>query len=234
MTPATTAIFFDVDFTLIYPKSTFDVGGYQSFGARHGLSVSLDPERFTAAIATASTELDRGDDLVHRSEPFVRFARRVLEEMGGQGPGLDTCAREIYEEWAECRHFSLYDDVKSVLSELHERGLRLGLISNTHRSLELFQRHFGLDFLFSSVISSRVHGYMKPHPSIFRAALHRIGATADEALMVGDSMKHDVLGARQVGMGAVLLARSGLVGDLPQEIPVISSLLELPALLATG
>ena len=87
MTPATTAIFFDVDFTLIYPKSTFDVGGYQSFGARHGLSVSLDPERFTAAIATASTELDRGDDLVHRSEPFVRFARRVLEEMGGQGPG---------------------------------------------------------------------------------------------------------------------------------------------------
>ena len=75
---------------------------------------------------------------------------------------------------------------------------------------------------------------MKPHPSIFRAALHRIGATADEALMVGDSMKHDVLGASQVGMRAVLLARSGLVGDRPQDIPVISSLLELPALLATG
>ena len=51
--------------------------------------------------------------------------------------------------------------------------------------------------------------------------------------MVGDSVTHDVLGARQVGMAAVLLVRSGAVNNSRANgVPEIRSLEELPTLLA--
>jgi FMN phosphatase YigB (HAD superfamily) len=52
--------------------------------------------------------------------------------------------------------------------------------------------------------------------------------------MVGDSFVHDIVGARQVGMRGVLLARGGTAGagDPPDAgVPVIRTLTELPALL---
>ena len=206
---STKAVFFDVDFTLIYPGPTFGAAGYRSFSERYGLSV--DTARFDAAVAVASRELEVGEDTSYRRELFVRYARRVIEEMGGRGSGLDACAQEIYEEWAVCRHFSLYDDVKPVLRQLHESGLRLGLISIT------------------GSVSSSDHGFMKPHPSIFEAALRELDVVAEDALMVGDSISHDVEGARRLGMRAVLLARSAQPAQWGEDVPVIASLRELPA-----
>ena len=221
----TQAVFFDVDFTLIYPGPTFAAAGYRLFSQRHGLSV--DTARFDVAVTAASRELEVGDDPSYRRDLFVRYARRVIEEMGGSGSGIDACAQEIYEEWAVCRHFSLYDDVKPVLRQLHERGLRLGLISNTHRCLNSFRIHFELETFITGAVSSSVHGFMKPHPSIFEAALRELGVVAEEALMVGDSISHDVEGARRLGMRAVLLARSAPPAQRVQDVPVITSLREL-------
>ena len=226
----TKAVFFDVDFTLIYPGPKFGAAGYRSFSHRHGLRV--DPARFDAAVAAASGELEVGEDPSYRRELFVRYARRVIEEMGGTGSGIDACAREIYEEWAVCRHFSLYDDVKPALRQLHARGLQLGLISNTHRCLDSFRNHFELETFITGAVSSSEHGFMKPHPSIFEAALRELDVVAEEALMVGDSISHDVDGARGLGMRAVLLARSAQPAQRVEDVPVISSLRELPAVVA--
>jgi putative hydrolase of the HAD superfamily len=221
----TQAVFFDVDFTLIYPGPTFDGDGYRSFAERHGIVV--DSSRFHDAVANASTELDAAQDQIYRPELFVRYARRVIEEMGGQGSGLEACAWEIYEEWAACQHFALYDDVVPALRALHEAGVRIGLISNTHRCLTSFQSHFELEPFITAAVSSSQHGYMKPHPSIFEAALGLVGIEASAAVMVGDNLLHDVYGARSVGMRAVLIARSGVVADAG-DVPVIRSLTELP------
>jgi FMN phosphatase YigB (HAD superfamily) len=58
--------------------------------------------------------------------------------------------------------------------------------------------------------------------------------------MVGDSVKADIEGARQIGMRAVLVRRSGdglssplrhVLGPGYEDVPVIGSLAELPALL---
>ena len=35
--------------------------------------------------------------------------------MGGSGPNVDACSKEIYDEWAACHHFEMYDDVPAVL-----------------------------------------------------------------------------------------------------------------------
>ena len=73
---------------------------------------------------------------------------------------------------------------------------------------------------------------MKPHRSIFDAALNRAGVRAAESLMVGDSLKHDVEGALRAGMQAVLLRRSGDVPlNLPPGVPLIQTLKQLEELL---
>ena len=226
----TTAVFFDVDFTLIYPGPTFDGGGYRQFAERYG--VEVDSAAFTAAVASASVELDRAQDDIYRPELFVRYARRVLECMGGAGPGLDPCAREIYDEWAACQHFSLYDDVQATLEQLHSTGIRIGLISNTHRCLASFQSHFELEPYITAALSSSDHGYMKPHPSIFEAALKLLDATSTESVMVGDSLNHDIVGARQVGMKGVLIERSATSdSETLDGVRVIRTLAELPEVL---
>ena len=224
----TEAVFFDVDFTLIHPGPTFQGIGYRDFCANYGIQV--DPGAFDRAVAAASSMLDaRGG--IYDPQIFIDYTRRIIEEMGGSGPAVADAARDIYDAWAACQHFSLYEDVPDVLRELHARGLKIGLISNTQRCLASFQTHFALEGLFSVTISSSAHGFMKPHPSIFRAALERIGAAPEEAVMVGDSLAHDIEGARGLGMRAVLVSRSGVVSACPEDVPVIRTLRELPALL---
>ena len=125
----------------------------------------------------------------------------------------------------------MYDDVPDVLREIHSSGIKIGLISNSHRCLSSFQQHFELEGLFDVTISSVEHGYMKPHRSIFEAALRAAAVEARAAVMVGDSLTHDVDGARRLGMRGVLVARSGLPANPPPDVPVIQSLRELPPLL---
>ncbi len=73
---------------------------------------------------------------------------------------------------------------------------------------------------------------MKPHPSIFEAALKLAGVPATDAVMVGDSLSQDIEGARRVGMRGVLVRRSEWVSGTPDpDVPVIRSLRELTELL---
>jgi putative hydrolase of the HAD superfamily len=225
------AVFFDVDFTLIYPGPMFRGDGYRDFCARYGIQV--DPSRFGDAVARAAPLLDGPEDAPYDPGIFVLYTRRIIEGMGGSGERLDDCAREIYAEWAGCQHFELYDDVPDVLRQLSAAGFRIGLISNSHRCLASFQAHFELQGLITATVSSSEHGFMKPHPSIFSAALQLVNVAPAEAVMVGDSLRHDVAGAIRAGMRGVLLRR----GDTPTpdappiDVAVIRSLRELPPIL---
>lgn len=229
--PRLRAVFFDVDFTLIYPGPAFQGAGYRDFCARFGIDV--DPLAFERAVGAAASIL-QPDDALYDAQLYIDYTRRIIEGMGGTGPNLEAAARSIYVEWAACHHFFLYDDVGDVLRELHRAGYKIGLITNSHRCLESFQQHFALEGLFSVAVSSIDHGYMKPHPSIFETALRAIDVAPAEAVMVGDSFEHDVEGARRLGMHGVLVTRStGAAGSHPSDVPVIQSLRQLPALLAT-
>src|SRR5437870_1795720 len=145
-------------------------------------------------------------------------------------------AREFYAEWASNHHFEL-NDVSSELEDLSGAGIRIGVISNSHRGLESFLSHFELQHLISAAVSSADHGFMKPHPSIFLAALQLLDVQPADAVMVGDNVRQDVEGALRAGMRAVLLHRAG--GQHPRAdeltkmgVPAIDSLYELPRVLS--
>ena len=226
----TRAVFFDVDFTLIYPGPTFQAEGYRRACAAAGIDV--DPAKFDAATAASSFILDDVEEQIYNHDLFVHYTASIIEHMGGRGEKVIDVARQIYDQWSVNHHFEMYDDVSPILTELSRRGLIVGAISNSHRSLDAFCEHFSLRGLITVAVSSADHGYMKPHPSIFETALSKAGVTAGEALMVGDSVAHDITGALAAGMRAILLRRSGeLPSILPPGLPVITTLRDLPQLL---
>jgi putative hydrolase of the HAD superfamily len=217
------AVVFDVDFTIVKPGPDLGPEGYRRLGERFGLD--LDPARYDDARVAALTELERHPELDHDEEIWVLFTERIIAGMGGTGDTY-ACAVEMTHAWERAEHFELYEDALPVLADLRARGLRLGLLSNTSRDLERFVGHHGLDV--DAVLTSRAHGKTKPHETIFRAMLERLGVEAAAAAMVGDSPEDDIEGARAIGMRAVLVDREDRWPDSEGRIP---SLLALPAAL---
>ena len=224
------AVFFDVDFTLIYPGPTFQAEGYRRACAAHGIEV--DPAKFDEATAASSFILDEVEEQIYKHDIFIHYTASIIEKMGGRGANVVEVASEIYAQWSVNHHFEMYDDVAPVLELLQKRGLIVGLISNSHRSLDAFREHFSLANIITVSVSGAEHGYMKPHRSIFDTALDRAKVKPEEALMVGDSFTHDIQGALNAGWQAVLLRRSGeRPANAPAGLPIISTLSALPALL---
>jgi FMN hydrolase / 5-amino-6-(5-phospho-D-ribitylamino)uracil phosphatase len=197
--------------------------------------VDVDASRFDAAVASALPMLDDLDDPLYDHDLFIGYTAAIIERMGGRGDRVRPAAAQIYEEWAANHHFDLYDDVHHVLPLLAAQGLELGVISNSHRSLEAFTQHFALDRYVRTHVSAHPGRYMKPHASIFHAALTAAGVGAHEAVMVGDSFKADVQGALGAGLRAVWLRRFGDDSDArPAAVPMIRRLHELPPILWPG
>jgi putative hydrolase of the HAD superfamily len=218
------AVLFDVDFTLFRPGPELGPEGYRRVGERHGLA--LDPDRYSEARLAAILELQGQRELVHDEEVWIAFTEQIVLGMGGDAGGARACAIDMVREWERHENFSLYEDALPVLDELRRHGVLIGLVTNGQRDLEEFVAHHALDV--DAMVGSKAHGRIKPHPSIFVAALRALGVTAEETAMVGDSYEDDIEGARSLGMRAILLDRDGLRPDEPERI---DTLLALPAAL---
>ncbi len=215
---------FDVDFTLVRPGPELGPEGYRRLGARHGLT--LHPESYDAARATAVASLRRHPELLHDDEIWVVFTEEIVRAMGGDAEGARACAEDMTAAWEQHHNFELFEDVFPVFEELRGYGLRIGLVSNTGRDLDAFVVHHRLDV--DVAIGSRAHGKTKPDPTIFRAALERLQVEPAAAAMVGDSLEDDIEGAAAIGLRAILLDREGFH---PEFMPRLEDLYGLPAAL---
>ena len=210
---------FDVDFTLAKPGPDLGPEGYRRLGARYGLT--LDPSRYDDARRAALVDLKRHPELDHDEEIWILFTQRIIEGMGGTG---DTyrAACEMEAAWAHAHHFELYEDALPTLDSLRDRGLKLGLLSNSARDLDEFVAHHRLTV--DAVLTSRSHGKTKPHRAIFLRMLELLDVAAGDAAMVGDTIEDDIEGARAVGMTAVLVDREGRHPDVPGRIDDLRAL----------
>ena len=218
------AVLFDVDFTLFRPGPELGPEGYRRVGERHGLT--LDPGLYDSARQAALDELQRHHELVHDEEVWFAFTAQIVLRMGGDPVGARSCAIDMVREWERHENFSLYEDALPVLEELRRHSLKIGLVSNGQRDLGEFTVHHALQV--DATVGSRSHGKVKPHPSIFVAALEALGVAPSEAAMVGDSYEDDIEGARALGIHAILLDRDG---RRPEAENRIDSLFALPAAL---
>lgn len=134
--------------------------------------------------------------------------------------------------------------LRAILADLRERGLRIGLISNTGRTpgtaLRAIMDEAGVLAPFDHLTFSDEVELAKPNPAIFARTLTALGASADEAVHVGDDPTLDVFGARQAGLAAIQVgtplpgATGATAGAAPADVAPdskIATLDELPAAL---
>ncbi|MFK4085252.1 HAD family hydrolase [Kribbella sp. NPDC020789] len=126
---------------------------------------------------------------------------------------MTEAAHEAYER-AWHPHTVLEPDALETLHGLRERGLKIGVLSNTiwprRRHEEIFARDGVLELLDGAVYTSEIP-YTKPHEEAFRAAMQAVGMTDPAAcLFVGDRLFDDVWGAQNVGMRAAHIPHSAI------------------------
>jgi HAD superfamily hydrolase (TIGR01549 family) len=218
------AVLFDVDFTLCRPGPELSPERYARIAARHG--ITLDVSRYDDAREAAALNLKRHPELLHDDTIWHRFTEEIFLGMGGPEGIASECATEIEQGWEVSENFELFEDALPVLEELRAAQLRLGLVSNGIRDLREFVVHHRLDV--DAVIGSRAHGFVKPHPTIFQAALEQLGVDPAEAVMVGDSLEEDVEGARALGLRAILIDRDDRHPEVEERL---TDLYGLPAAL---
>jgi putative hydrolase of the HAD superfamily len=124
---------------------------------------------------------------------------------------LDEVAEAAHAaEWEDWTH--LDPEAPAVLAALRERGIRVGVLSNTVWPRERHQQYFvrdGIDHLIDGAVYTCEIPWTKPHPEAFRAAMAAVGAEEPaRCVFVGDRPFDDIYGARQVGMRAVLVPHS--------------------------
>lgn len=94
-----------------------------------------------------------------------------------------------------------------VLPRLRERGLVLGLISNTGRTpgyaLRRILENAGMARHLDVMVFSNEHGACKPQTSIFEELRRGLGVQWQEMAFVGDNLYVDIYGAQRCGMRAV-------------------------------
>ena len=218
------AVLFDVDFTLCRPGPELSAERYARIAARHG--VTLDTERYEEAREAAVANLKRHPELLHDETIWHRFTEEIFVGMGGPEALASECATEIEEGWGVSENFELFEDVLPALEEMRAAHLQIALVSNGIRDLNEFVAHHQLDV--DAVVDSRSHGRVKPHPTIFQAALDALGVRPEDAVMVGDSFEEDFEGARALGMRAILVDREERHPEVAERL---TDLFGLPAAL---
>ncbi|HXV76044.1 MAG TPA: HAD-IA family hydrolase [Candidatus Polarisedimenticolaceae bacterium] len=229
-----------------YPVVLLDVGGTivgpeTSFGSIYasvlsGLGLTVDDAEIERSIHETWREMNRvippGSDRYRHfpggeDEYWLRFTRATLTHALGRPPVDGVAAPAlagIRRAFLEPGAWRVFADVRPALARLRAAGIRLAVVSNWDSNLPRVLGMLGLAPYFEAVVISHVEGVEKPHPELFRRALARIGATADQALHVGDVPELDLAGAAAAGIDAVLVDRHRRFDATLRPIPDLSAL----------
>lgn len=144
----------------------------------------------------------------------------------------EAAERESFRMAAMQRAWRLFDDVIPCLEWLRTSGVRLAIITNGPSA---YQRKkiasVGLADFFGNLLISAELGVAKPDRRIFASACAELDLLPSEVAHVGDRLDIDANGAAHAGMHGIWLDRGGRGENPPENVPMISSLKELPELL---
>jgi putative hydrolase of the HAD superfamily len=231
------AVFFDVGNTLLYPfPSVSQVVEEIQRDAGH--------ERDLASISELMPLVDeyyedryRADDTfwTHDDGAFdvwVGMYSLLCRRLSIPEDDAVILAHAVYETFGEADRWRAYDDVAPCFERLRRSGIKVGIISNWDTWLERIFDGLGLLPLVDGVVSSAAVGLHKPDPRIFELAAKRLHVNPHRCAHVGDHYYADVLGARAVGMRAVLIDRHGGMRAM-SSVRLIATLDDLEGALKT-
>ena len=207
-------VLFDLGSTLIYFDAKWPeimpLANRQMVETLLELGYRLDGDRFCADF-----EHSMQDYYVERETEFIEYTtdfilHNLLEENGYHDPPPEHTRLALDSLYKITQtHWKVEADARATIEELHSCGYRLGLISNAgdaKDALTLFDKTHLRDFFDVVIISAEV-GVRKPAPLIFEMALKQFGVQPHQAVMVGDTLGADILGARNAGLASIWITR---------------------------
>ena len=126
---------------------------------------------------------------------------------------------ELFQE--DINGETMADGFKEIVEYAHQKGYKLGMISDLpNPDYDLAKKH-GIDQYFDfrhlsydpEWVNNREEGVgvLKPEPMVFKRVLDKLGVTAERTIMIGNTMRSDIIPARKLGM-------RGIVVDFANEI----------------
>ncbi|MGG2463660.1 HAD family hydrolase [Streptomyces sp. RGM 3693] len=156
-----------------------------------------------ATIPDALTALwdVRDRDAHHHRALYTGLARQVplpFPELYDSPGATRSLYDVLYERHRTPEAWLPYPDAAEVLTALHHRGIRTGVLSNIGWDLRPVLRAHGLDHHLTACVLSYEHALQKPDPRLFALACRELGVAPPRVLMVGDDRTADG-GATAVG-----------------------------------
>lgn len=212
-----------MDTTKRYKAVFFDLGGT--------LRIALLEEpwmkharRKMAEIAGSPVPYEEFYQMIEeRYEPYRKWALAENKESGDEElwckwllPDYDQArikqvCHELSFQYRQCKGRRIVvDGGVEVIKGLHERGYKLGIISNLIGENEVpdWLEEDGLDQYFDSVVLSSVCGMRKPCFEIYQLAAKEMDVELEECVSVADNIKRDIPGAKKAGVGCNIIFSS--------------------------
>lgn len=225
----------------------FDYGGTIDSRGVHWSEVIYDgyrdagldtpKELFREVYVEAERELARNRHILPHHNFYDLLLIKMKLELGYlvergafEASAVDEAAEKIalycYDAAREC-----VEEARPVLDALVKKYPLL-LVSNFYGNVEAVLIDFDLRKYFDDIIESAVVGVRKPDPAIFRLGVEALGLKPEEVLVVGDSLKKDILPAESIGCHVAWIKGKGWTADEdaashPAQIASLNDLLVL-------
>jgi putative hydrolase of the HAD superfamily len=165
--------------------------------------VGAPPEAFGAAMR-AATAAAGGENPLHRLERGEISEQAFLATLERELAGI--LGREVALHGFGERYLGALDpndELFTYYRGLHERGVRLAMLTNNVREWEPYWRtKLPVDEIFETVVDSGFVGVRKPDPRIYTLVLDRLDLPAEACAFV-DDVDVNVDAARELGFRAV-------------------------------
>jgi YjjG family noncanonical pyrimidine nucleotidase len=198
-----TDVFFDLDHTLWDFDKNSVLAFDKIFSKYHPTINTHEFVTIYAPINQALWKLFQVDKITHEQLRYQRL-KQTLDSIGYKISNEDIeLISEKYIEYLPDNNL-LFDGAIDVLDYLKPK-YNLHIITNGFAEVQ--QRKLvasRLNCYFKTITNSEIAGVKKPHATIFEYALNAANSNKESAVMIGDCIEADVLGALQFGMKAIL------------------------------
>ena len=211
-------ILFDMGSTLLeFENSTWEVLGQRSAEAGYKFLLEKNQkvpskDEFCNVVKSSFIQARLEVELDLREYKYEEVILSIFNKLNlSTEDSLYSQFLEVYYKPVTVQ-VTLIEGAKEVLQFFKDKNIPLGIVSNTvfpkRFHLNELER-FGLLSYFDFEIFSSNFGFRKPHPKIFEMALQKLGLKPEEVVFIGDRLKEDVGGAKEMGMKGILKYREG-------------------------
>ncbi|MBQ5465830.1 MAG: HAD family hydrolase [Muribaculaceae bacterium] len=199
--------------------------------------VPITLEQFREAYVFAERELAKVRHILP-SDNFLQLLRKkmVIELQYVAQQGWTQTTQQQFDEWAESIAQHCYREAQESIAEAMpvleslSKQFPLMLVSNFYGNIDEVVRDLGIRHFFKGIIESAVVGIRKPNPTLFRLGVDALELPADQVLVVGDSLKKDILPAHSLGCATAWMQGPGWAEDENDAIDIPADTCRLTSL----